>query len=512
MHAATENTTPARKTLQLRAQVAIIGVGRVLNMLAAAGTLMVLARVLPDRDSYGALCQLIIMYMALSAVFAVGLPQSTYYFLPRYEGGQRRGFLLQTIVLLLLSGTLLGIGLYFGADVLGEKLRSPQLPALLRVFALYPIFMLPTMAVEGTLMHGQRPVAVVFYALVVRLSMFASLVVPTLLGAPLLTAVTIWVAMAGIMGVVAIVLMLSTVRRVPVVWERHMLREEFGFSLPLALSTIISTAMIYMDRVFVSHYFGAEAFGIYTNGTIEIPTVTVVLNSVSVVLMAEFSRRMSMNDEESVTAIWHRAMLRIAVLIFASLGFLAFWSHETMRLFFSDRFADSGIIFAIYLWSIPVQLFILHPLFVSHGATRMMVWLSIFGLPLEFVCLVVGGKLGGLPGMAAGTLAARYLGTVIAIHLYTHRVTKVGWLRFAPWKMLLGVLLLAVLAGGASRLLHFAPVAWPMPLRYALALLGFLGLYAAAMHRIGMLDYVLPARFRRGQPESARDATTEVPL
>ncbi|HEY3418701.1 MAG TPA: hypothetical protein VGM23_17640, partial [Armatimonadota bacterium] len=80
---------------RLTEQVAIIGAGRLVTMAIAAGTMMVLARIMPDKESYGTVMQLLMLYLLFSQVFSIGLPQAVNYFLPRYQGGEQRGFLTQ---------------------------------------------------------------------------------------------------------------------------------------------------------------------------------------------------------------------------------------------------------------------------------------------------------------------------------------------------------------------------------------------------------------------------------
>ena len=482
-------------TPRLSAQAAIIGVGRLLNMAAAAGTLIVLARIMPDKESYGAVCQLIMLYMVLSQIFAIGLPQSTFYFLPRYAGGERRGFLTQTVVLLMGSGLVLAASLYYGAHGIGHLLGSPSLARLLRIFALYPIFMLPTLAVEGTLMQENRPIAVVVFSALVRLGMFCALVIPTLLHVPLPQTIAIWMLVGSVMWLFALVLIFSTVRGLPCCWKPEMLRDEWKFSLPLAAVTLIAMSSNYIDRFLVSHAFGSAAFGIYTNGTIEIPTVTMVTNATTVVLLAEFSRRTSVGDFDGLLAIWHRAMIKTGVLIFASLGFLAFWSHETMCVLFTNRFAESGNVFTIYIWIVPLLLFSMQPLYVSIGATRVLIAVTAVDLLLGAICVPVFGHYYGFIGMAFGAMLARYLGTALWIHWYVRWLTKIGWVAFMPWRKIGAALLTALLAGGISRLLHvwLAPSV-PMLGLYILALFLYILLYALGLRLARLLHYLIPAR------------------
>ena len=106
---------------------------------------------------------------------------------------------------LLVSGILLGIGFYFGADAISRVLNAPKLPALLRIFAWYPLFMLPTMVVESVLVTENRPVTSVIFGAIMRVTMFCTLVIPTMMKASLAETVGIWVSVAGVMGGIAVI-------------------------------------------------------------------------------------------------------------------------------------------------------------------------------------------------------------------------------------------------------------------------------------------------------------------
>ncbi len=492
---------------RLYIQTVIIGIGRFLNMAVAGGTLMVLARVLPDKESYGAVNQLLMLYLVFSQIFAVGLPQSIYFFLPRYRHGERRGFLVQTIVLLMGSGLLLGLGLFFGAELLGHVLGNPELPDLLRIFAVYPLFMLPTMAVEGTLLHAGRPLLVVLFTMAMRLGMFCALVLPTLIWhAPLAQTIRIWMGVGSVMWAIALALMLSTVRGLPLAWRREMLKDEWHFSLPLTGVTLLVLGFNYLDRFLVSHYFGAATFGIYANAAIDVPTVSMVANALSAVLTAEFSRRTSEGDAESLLPLWHHAVTRLAVLIFASLGFLAFWPHETMRLLFSSAYAASGGLFAVLVWLIPLRLVAMQPLYVALGATRQLALLMAADLVLGVICMVLGAQLFGLYGIAAGSLCAAYLGTAFGCYVFAYRLTHIGWRRFLPWRQIGIALGLALAAGALSRVITLAR--WPELITYLAALLLFLAAYALGLYSQRMHRLLIPAR-RVRETEAVIEANTE---
>jgi O-antigen/teichoic acid export membrane protein len=485
--------SPPRAPLQLTGQAVVIGLGRLVNMAAAAGTLMVLARLVPEKATYGALCQLMMVSMAGSQLFALGLPQATYYFLPRYQGGARGGFLTQTILMLMVAGGVMGAGCAWGADWLGRVLGSPELPPLLRAFALYPLWILPTLAVEGTLMQAGRPVDAVLFSAFIRLGMFCGLVIPTWHGIPLAGAVAIWTQVAAGMWALAAGLMASTARGQRPTWSPAMLAETWRFAVPLAATAALSVAGSYLDRILVSALFGAEAFGIYANAAVEIPTVTMVTHAVSVVLLAEFCRRVSAGEAEAVVAIWHRALLKAGMVVMLSFGFLAWWPGETMRLIFSERYAESGVLFAILVWGVPVTLVAGQTLLIALGETRAMVGITLVGLAIDVALLPVLGHFFGVRGVAAGVVLSRYLLTAIGLHWVMRRLPLLTWRNCLPWRRL-GVLGgLALLAGGMSRLAVTLGNGATFYV-FALGLALYALCYGVGLRVTGLLSLVWPVR------------------
>ena len=258
-----------------------------------------------------------------------------------------------------------------------------------------------------------------------------------------------------------------------------------------------------MDRFLVTHFFGAAIFGIYSNASVEIPTVSVVMQATNVVLLAEYSRLTAVNDEHGLHTLWRSANIKTAILVLASLGFLAFWARETMLLVFSRRFAESGEIFRILVWTIPLYIVSLRSLFIAHGATLLVLRLTIIGLGISLLCTLTGGRFFGIHGIATGLVIGGYLINALWIGTYIRHFSAAGWQRFLPWRELGTILLLTLLAGGITRLLgDLVVTAWPLLAVYAIAVPVYLLLYFAGLYVTGLYHFILPARFRR-QPSVA---------
>ncbi len=149
-------------------------------------------------------------------------------------------------------------------------------------------------------------------------------------------------------------------------------------------------------------------------------------------------------------------MAKSSVVLFASFGFLAFWGHETMRVFFSERFADSGSIFSIYVWVIPVQMLMLQPLLVARGVPHLMIYIRLVNFAVELLCVLALGHFFGLLGIAFGVVISQYLAIIAGMCWFTSRISATGMRSFLPWRVLAICLIVALAAGGVSWLTHLA--------------------------------------------------------
>ena len=133
----------------------ILSVAKMMALISNLAIAATLSRLLP-RSTYGTFCQILIIYSMSNTIITSGLTQSVYYFLPRIEPHQQKGFVLQSMSILAGFGVLIGAFLFFGADIIGNWWNNQELPAFLRSYALFPVFILPVMIAESVLMFFNR--------------------------------------------------------------------------------------------------------------------------------------------------------------------------------------------------------------------------------------------------------------------------------------------------------------------------------------------------------------------
>lgn len=128
----------------------LLAIGRSSNIIIAIALSAILSRIISDKEVYGAFQQILLLYSLLSIIFQAGLPQSVFYFLPKYELNERKAFILQNLGLLFIQGALMGLSLYFLRFWLERFSRVPTCPNCSRSLPFIPFLCCPPCAWKGS--------------------------------------------------------------------------------------------------------------------------------------------------------------------------------------------------------------------------------------------------------------------------------------------------------------------------------------------------------------------------
>ena len=121
-------------------------------------------------------------------VAVLGFPDSVFYFFERITSTARRGFALQTVAILLLSGFLAGLAIlcfnFFLPDLLSqwpeESIRALQ--QFLPLMALVSVLEIPTWPTTNILLASDRQKGAAWYEMSTSVVAFAAIVLPLALG------------------------------------------------------------------------------------------------------------------------------------------------------------------------------------------------------------------------------------------------------------------------------------------------------------------------------------------
>ena len=162
------------------AQAMWIGIGSLFSFLFSIVSAAILSRYL-TKDAYGTYKQVMYVYTTLLSVFTLGLPLAYSYFLPRVSMGEGRTLTNKLNRVFFVLGGVFALVLFFGADIIADILKNPSLENNIRIFSPAPLFMLPTMGLQGIMATYKRTIWNAIYTVATRILMLLCVAMPVAL-------------------------------------------------------------------------------------------------------------------------------------------------------------------------------------------------------------------------------------------------------------------------------------------------------------------------------------------
>lgn len=384
----------------------------------------------------------------MAIVLQAGAPQATAYLLPKLPPNQGKDLLRKILLFLFANGLILSFVLYFGANIAGDLLRSPQLPELLRLYAPMPALIVPTLALPGVCMAHGRPGLLASFQIISKLIAFFAVATPILLGYTVKTSIMVWLSASSITVVIAIAVMYIPYHGCATGRSPYGMVDVFRFGLPLAAASIAGILLAGADRFIVSRFFGPEVFAQYVNGAVQLPVLEIVTGSTAVVLLPVFSRLAdSKRGNAEAKAIWVRVVQKNAAFLYACAWFAFFFSEDIMRLLYSEKYVGSSLFFRIYLGVTLIRVVPYLPLMLGFGAVRSYLAGAILA------CLIAWGgaflvcvRFSNPAFAAASYVCAVYVMSFFFIGVISRRL-GVRIASLLPWKELSAYVAAGALAG-----------------------------------------------------------------
>ncbi len=346
-----------------------------LGSLSTLGLSIVSAAILSrylDKAEYGTYKQILYVYTTLLIVFSAGLPRVYAYFLPRYNINEGKAIVWKISKVLFLAGVLFSVFLFLFSGCIADILKNEKLAYGLKVFSPMPMLLLPTLGIEGIFSTYKKTLFLAIYNTLSRLLMLIFIVVPVILiKANYIIAIYGWLIASLIIFVMTYFFKGIPFKGVESKAAKLELKEIFAYSIPLVFASFWGIAIKAADEFYISRFFGANVFAEFSNGFIELPLVSMITTSTSVVLMPVFSRVIHENKGvEELVVTWKSVLNKSAMIIYPIVIFFMFFSTEVMVLMYSDVYVESGQYFRINMVLNFFNIIIFFPLMLSLGATK----------------------------------------------------------------------------------------------------------------------------------------------
>ena len=473
---------PARR-MALGKSVASMGVATAVDLFAQVAIPILLVRLLDD-TGFGLYRTLWLIAGTLPGVLALGVPQSLYYFLPRSDRARSSVFVLQAALHMAAAGVVAGAGAALFLALQGDA-HPLGWPAIVFVALWVAASVLDYLYVAQQAIPAQARTNLTF----------TSLRVAAVLGAawwwrswePVLVAHVAVVLLKAVVCTVAVRRYVGHARP-----GAEAAREQYGYALPVGVSTALYMLRIRLDQWLVASLFSAAQFGLYSIAAVFSPLQTLIRVTINQVIQPELSRLQSQQDLVGMRALNQRTNLAVVLLLFPAIAFIAVWAESILSVLFTDRYSGATPFVRMYLLVMAIESLEIAIVLVSMGHGRFVMKIDALVLPVAIGSALLGSKLFGLVGAPAGAIA----GAIVAQSLLYRRFASLSGIRMRDaqeWRAIALVLVATLLAAAASYAAGALPVPGGTIPRLIVAGLAFVIAYRVLLSVLGLTPKVRSA-------------------
>lgn len=361
----------ANKNSSNTVQALWLGIGSLFSFGFSIISAAILSRYLVKED-YGSYRQVLYVYNTLLVVFSVGLPKAFTYFLPIRPIEEGKDIVKKITTILCVLGLFFSISLFLASDLISEILKNKELSILLKYFAPVPLFMLPTMGLEGVLSTYRQTKITAIYTVISRIIMISCIVLPIILfHGNVLNAIQGFSLSSLLTCLIALYLKSRPFKGIKSLKSNIKYKSIIKYSVPIMTASLFGIAITSADQFFISRYFGKSVFADFANGSLELPFVAMVTASTSTVLMPLFSKLIHGEDNiDEILRIWRNALNKSALIIYPLVLFCWVYADTIMTLIYGYQYQDSYIYFRIKLLINFFNIIIFAPVILAFGATK----------------------------------------------------------------------------------------------------------------------------------------------
>lgn len=428
-----------------------IGIGSLCSFLFSIVSAAILSRYF-TKDQYGTYKQVMYVYHTLLTVFTLGLPLAYSYFLPRVSKSEGKSLVNKLNYCFLLMGCAFSVVLYLGADLFAEILKNKELADNIRIFSPAPIFILPTMGLQGVLATYKKTILNAIYVVSTRILMLICVALPVALYKNSV-AVALWgfIISSFISCIISFYFQNIPFRGYKKEKCAITYKNIFAYSLPLMVAGFLGIVINAADQFFVSRYFGSEVFADFANGSLELPFVGMVLSASGTVLLPVFSKMLSDNCAvDEVVSLWKRTAVKATYILYPIVVFCFFFAGDIMTFIYGEMYITSAKYFQIMLIVNLFTIIQFYPIILALGKTKeyafahVMVFIMVWGLEYLGVVLFSSPII-----VTIISVICKILKIFIMMKIVSGALRISFWQLF-PFKQMLTTLLCCVIAAAIS--------------------------------------------------------------
>jgi O-antigen/teichoic acid export membrane protein len=362
------SSTPVVTHPRLSVQAFWLTFSKLISALLNIGLPILLVRLMSQTE-YGVFKEAFLFTGTATSIAAMGLSMSAFYFMPRHpeRGGQ---IALNIMLYNLVAGWVPLVVLVFYPQVLRLLFRTDELVPLAFLLGIL-VFLTLTASLVQTLPSALQDVR---YSTI--------FIVGTQLARAILMAVAVLLfhtvrslILAAILSQLLCVVVLYWYinDRFPRFWthfEWQAFREQLSYALPYGAVGIIWVVQKDLDNYFVSATLGPRDYAIYAVGWLEIPLISLFLESVVQVLIIRVSKLQQEGRRDEILRVTAAATGQLAAIQLPLYMLLLVSGRDLIVLLYTKAYEPSARIFAVTITMLLFSLLLVDPIVRAYAHLR----------------------------------------------------------------------------------------------------------------------------------------------
>ena len=355
------------------------------------------------------------LFLFITALFCSfwinGLIQS---FIPLYKNnstfsssGSKSPELFNAFMLISLLSVLTIMGLLVFRNPLTEAFTQSETIPYFELILIYIFFSSPSFLIEYIYLLKNQPRFMITYGFITFSLQFLLVSLPVIFGYGMELALT-GLIIISVLRYFWLLILLK--KHAWLSFSYPFIKEHIHYAWPLIISTLVGSSAIYVDGILVLNYFDSSTFAIFRYGAKEFPLVLLMANALSTAMIAQFSTKDKLSG--TLNSLKNRSAGLMHLLFPVSILFLML-SHWLYPRIFNPDFAESAVIFNIYLLLIISRLVFPHTILIGLKKTHIIMYASFAELIVNVALSIIFINYWGIEGIAFATVIAYAVQKVI---------------------------------------------------------------------------------------------------
>jgi len=426
---------------------AALTVSKLITLSLSVVTAMLLSRSV-SLDVYGTYSELQTIVSLAVSILALGLPNSLNYFLPTCTQEEKKTFLGFYYTAISIMSVIMGILLILFRGAIAKYYGNPQI-----VFYSLFLFLIPW---SKTAISSRSNMLVVENKIKKEFLYCVANAVCLLLIALLLFSgvgnfkiyMNMYVAVETVFtALVYFEAYLSADKRIKPNLNINILKKVLVFSIPLGISTAISTISLDLDKLIIGFLLDEQSVAIYANAGKELP-ISYITVSFTAVVLPKVVKNIKENKTANALDIWKKSSeICFIIMSFFSVACIVF-APQIITFLYSEKYLEGVSIFRIYSLVLLFRITYWGTILNAFGKTKTILYNSIACLVLNLILSIGLYRVFGFIGPAIATCIS--IGAMCIFQLFmSARLVKEKILKIFPWKNFSQELLVNVILGTA---------------------------------------------------------------